>query len=502
MSKVLVVDDERAAREGIGRIIRDAGDPLSLCGTAQNGREAVELCVTCHPDIILTDVDMPDMDGLEMIRKIKERGDHVRFVIISGYDRFSYAQSAISLGVEDYLLKPIHKQELISVLLKIDEKIHDAWLAERKAFHLEKLGDAESEIGRERFLKLLFSNAVHAKDWETEARKYAIPLDGASYLVGVFRPMNGSALAGRQRLFDPAEISVYYVHDTKERMALLAVNHNLPESRFRSLVEVGLQNLSGKSGTYSLGTIVGTLADIASSYRSAAELLQLSSPTRSSGSPLTAEYQKSKFLREKLITQVQVKNETGADETLSEICAIMKVFLEAGNYSFVRNIANDCSFSLISYSGEIPDEGLLSRYEVHSFDNLDEWEKQTKLLVRHVIEKGDVSGKNSVRLVDEACLFVNRCWKDRNLNIDMIASSLGVNANYLRTLFKNQTGKSFVQYIREIRLNEAAKLLKEGDVRIQDVAEAVTFSDGQYFANCFRKQFGVSPSAYRESKEK
>lgn len=155
MYKVLIADDETFVRSLLEKNLQASGLAIQICASAEDGEEALQKALEVHPDIIVTDISMPFKNGLELIRELQEQGIVTKNIIISGYDEFDYAKTAIALGVTDYLLKPLMPQELISAFEKIIRELDGQKALNQNLHTLIEQADRNAGLNRERILKAI-----------------------------------------------------------------------------------------------------------------------------------------------------------------------------------------------------------------------------------------------------------------------------------------------------------------------------------------------------------
>ena len=197
--RVLLVDDEEEIREGIRRKIDWAGLGFSLAGTAGNGADALELCEQLRPDVVLTDIKMPYMDGLELCRRVKPLLPAAKLVVFSGFDEFEYARQAIGMNVFEYILKPINAPELSDVLARLREQMDQERLERRDIEALRRRYDESLPILRELFYTRLLSGQLPADQVRDRAARYEIELpDGLWIAVLVHADLPGDGEEGER----------------------------------------------------------------------------------------------------------------------------------------------------------------------------------------------------------------------------------------------------------------------------------------------------------------
>ena len=199
--RVLLVDDEEDIRVGISRKIDWEGLGYALVGEAENGRDALELAESLQPDVVLTDIKMPFMDGLELCRILTERLPASKFVVFSGFDDFEYAKQAIQMNVSEYILKPINAPELTAVLERLHSQL-DAERAERRdAQQLRERYEESLPLLRSLFLTRLLDGRVPQERVAELSERYDLALTGTAFTAAAVHVSGGTAVSWRRFRF-------------------------------------------------------------------------------------------------------------------------------------------------------------------------------------------------------------------------------------------------------------------------------------------------------------
>ena len=185
--KVILVDDEEEVREAIRKRINWEEIGFTVAGTAENGEEALELAETCEPDVVMTDIQMPFMDGLTLLRKLKERFPDLRSVIFSGYDDFEYAKEAIRLESEEYILKPVDAEELRKVFARIKDRLDEQIKQRRNVEQLSKYYEDSRPMMKEQLIIGLLEGRELQFDLERYQKDFDLKIESAFYCAGAFR---------------------------------------------------------------------------------------------------------------------------------------------------------------------------------------------------------------------------------------------------------------------------------------------------------------------------
>ena len=362
MVKIFLVEDEKFVREGIKNEIDWKSYGFDFVGEAADGELALPLIEMSRPDILITDIKMPFMDGLELGRIVKEKFPETVIIFLSGYDDFDYAQKAIHIGASEYLLKPISKEKLLSVLKKI------------KTVIISKSNNTVENIKIE--------------DIEIDIKKF----DTSGFNKGKLKEfvISGNSLD------------------------------------IESFVDVYMNTL---------------------------------------GSQL-----KSLIFRQYII---------------------MDAFIELNNI-FDNNVTEKEIFGNKFGSMEAFDLAVTDIYTVKYY--------LLKILLYTVDKREQLAGKNYSFLLNKAKDFVEKNYMNCDISLNNVAEYIGLSPTYFSTIFKQELGINFIDYLTKTRINEAKILLRSTDKRISDIAMEVGYRDQHYFSSSFKKYQGDTPKAYRENK--
>lgn len=532
--RVIIADDEPKVRQLIRMFLERETflEPLEIVGEARNGTAALELIGQASPDIVITDIRMPGCSGLELIRQARERAPRVAFIIISGYELFEYAHEAIKYGVEDYLLKPLKKDELIHAVNCIIEKRSEA--ARREASHQELVKDLQraSDKKQKTLLRQLAQHALDQPgDWDAAAlrEKYDFALAGPQYIPAILK-VDASDSFDRadfsgflERQADrtiakhlPAFEQIHWIAGAYIYMLLALDDSRLPVLRkaMGELVyELRSSNnvVSGIHVTAALGKPVETPSAIPESFATAEFAIQ-NRLLRGVDRVLEGEtpydmYDVRDFVgisvRRKLLSEIEAQN---FDET-------MELVSRLGTHVIA---AQGCTGRLIRRTaGELTDLFLFAAKDVLSPEEQEKRKNQVLLRIdmcpdamnvfevlcrqlRDILEACRMlRGQQDAKPIEEAKRFI-RMYYGQDISQEEVADAVGLSAAYLSTLFKKETGVSFSEFLTETRIRAACDLLLSTNDPVAQIAETVGYNDVKYFNKVFRKTAGLSPSAYRK----
>lgn len=538
MYKIMVIDDESIIRQGIINALASQPD-FEVVGEAADGKEGLELMASLLPDLVITDICMPMMDGIELIEGSKAINPDVKFLIISGYADFEYAQKAIQLGVSDYLLKPVQTEELLGVLFRLKAELDEKNRFLLDLNNLQKEYTISLSLMQEWFFHELLAGNIQADELESKLNNLNLNMKGSYYGVALIHLKNFGS--GNQKYpadkgfiqsyllqiiknIFPETIRTFLFFLNENRLVLLlslaggrrqelflALNQNL--KRVMVLVEKNLEiDLYA-----SLGRLYDDLLKVSSAYAEAEEALQFSF-LKGKGSLVNYEdinihndrqYPRPVKLEAELLLQIKL-GETGQ---LREIVARFFQYYRNGDHlepSRVKLFILETTILLLrtveELGGVIQNTQTDERvdpysqiYQCDTFEDLEGFFFNFAMDCATEIKRVRM-GKN-YSIVEKAKEVIEASLGNSEFSLDDVAALLYISPNYLRSLFKQQVKESFVEYLTRRRMEKAQLLLDDPTLKIYQVAEAVGFTDQHYFSICFKKYFNLTPTDYREAKK-
>lgn len=533
MYRIIVADDEEYVRELLTKNINQTQTEFEVVGKAENGVQAIELVKELNPDILITDICMPFVSGLELIREIKNLEQAVKTVIISGYDDFSYAKQAVSLGVTEYLLKPFLPEELYAVLNKIGEEL------ERQKTLIHNIQDMQSQLEdnlimvQENFLCRLLQEVLKGSDAMQEAEKARICLDARQYAVGILR-IHSSLEEKNQKFKDFLSVvkDEYFSKDIRSYVAQLGDRqivmiffggYRNPQS-FTKAVREGIMAIGASMERYYdmnlngiLGGVYESWEQIPTSYKNAMSvwrgMLDSSEPFISYEEEIKGTKEKKEkawerpvWLENNLLLNIQMGR---VEQSLENLEEILKYYsdLDVQLSEFVSISLMELVFDI---SGALMKAGG-ARFHVWEDENAVEYLKKhfaygslkdAKEVLEEYIKKccrqfSSINEKQGERIVFNVKKLIDKNIGNEEFNLETASAQMFFSPNYVRQIFKQITGERFTEYLIRRRMETARELLANPVMKIQDVAVETGYSNQRYFASCFKKYYGCTPTEYR-----
>ncbi len=520
--RVLLADDEPQIREGL--CLRHNWEALgfTLVGQAENGQEALELAEQLSPDVIMTDIQMPFLTGLQLCEKLTKRLPASKFLLFSGFDDFDYAKQAIRMNVFEYILKPINTAELTEVLQKL--KLHlDAERAEQK--NLEKLRQLYEEsrpVLRELFLTRLLEGRTHPDRIPEEAVQHQIDLSPSLWQVCLVQlegvPSQHELMAlSVLRLFEQhLDWNHYLCFLYRDGIALL-VGHQMTPNTYGLINTVNRvcelsEPLSGVKITAGIGSPV-PLSDMIQSTTGAQNALDyrvlhgsgraiyIGDMEPDSQAVLTFD----ELDEHALSSAVKLGTESEVRAVVSNLMAKIQ---EAGltlsqSHLFFLELINVLLKLIRIGNLEVSDvfgdnfNGSIQITDFSSTEKLGEWYLRCCLRLHALL--GRLRMDSAGQLMERAKDYISTHYSDSELSVENLCDHLHLSPTYFSTLFKRETAMSFTSYVAQVRMEIAATMLRETDEKTYLIAERIGFEDPNYFSYVFKKHHGVTPSKFRNN---
>jgi len=521
----MLADDEEDVIFAIMKKIKWEELGFEVVGYAHNGLEALEMAETTHPDVVMTDIKMPYMSGLELSKSLKEQYPTIKIIIFSGFDEFEYAKEAIRLEAEEYILKPIDSDELSAVFSRIKESLDQEIAAKRDIQKLQNYYMESLPLLQENFYGALIEGRVSERMLDAYMEDYQIKLEGPMFAVAVIHastshlPDNISppmmALSVKRLAEERMSVGYYAKFFSYHEDTVLIVSLNAEDmTRFTDECDRfcrAAQRVLGALVTIGVGRLSDKIADIPKSYEGAKDAVSYRviygtghAINIAEIAPLEEETSVSE--EEELLHKVYKQIRLGSEESVGDVAdKYMTLSLSCRNsiekYNlFVMELISELyrfaaknQLDETEILGDMSD--IYSRVRQMEKWQLREWFVDVcKKLQSNIQQDRSASTKS---FVQNAVYYVQENYGDPDLNIDKICSILGVSSAYFSTVFKKEIGKTFINYLTEYRMEKALELLTETDDKTYVIAEKVGYLDANYFSYVFKKQYGSTPTKYR-----
>ena len=523
---VLLVDDEEDVIQIIMKKVDWESMGFQVVGYAHNGVEALEMAEELQPDVVMTDIKMPYMDGLTLSRKLKELYRTVKIIIFSGFDEFEYAKEAIQIEVEEYILKPIDANNLKEVFGRIREKMDRELDEKRNVAKLQEYYMESLPVLQESFYTALLDGRIPEEEIENYINNYQIKLDGPCYVVTIFHISTANLPAGMNSFLLGVSVKKLLEEHMEEKwnarllmylgdIVLIAQMKNPEEiteyTDFMDELCRLAKHVCEAKVTAGIGTVCSRIPDIRRSWqgaRSAVSYRVIYGNTRAINIAEIDPMDKSDDGWEeqdiqKIIKKIRMGNR---EELKEEIHGMIHSFLEDGTslqkyqvfiMGLLTEIVRFCGNNQIDMAeaGEDRTEIFDKAMRMESPEELEKWLFDLCCKLQEMVQKERQASTRS--FVSKALEYVQEHYADRNVTIESVCRELGVSAAYFSTIFKKETGKTFISFLTDYRMERAVELLMTTNDKTYIIAEKVGYADPNYFSYAFKKQYSMSPSKYR-----
>lgn len=518
MNKIIIVEDDRIIRRSLCRAPwKEHG--FILAGEAANGEIAIELIEQEQPQVVISDISMPYMNGLEMAKVIKETSPHTKVIFLTGYEDFKYAQEAIKLQAFDYLLKPVKMEKLI-------EKVKKATAEYDREMKVEKRWVDSLPLLQQRLVRKMTNkqDRTSSIDVERELLELGIQLEGPYYaamLLNITSSDDEDEDRNKNKLIEivPSFITEnkngYLVNGEYNEMVLfLSVVEDCDKSKKALAVEIlkKVNNEIDKAATITIGRTYSNLFEIRTSFvesRLAMDMKHIMGTSRvySIDDTIPSNLHNVNILKEldgKLKSQIKLGLPKQAKETIEQLATAItenKGVLLLETKVLALKYSTLLSYQIKKWEKEDAD-GPNEMELYHLILQLESLQEMIDILLGLVAEWSDSMNKakdpNRNTLVDKAMDYMNENYHDEALTQQKVAKNVFVSAPYLSNIFKVEKGLNFGDYLLDLRMNKAMELLREHDAKVYKVAGNVGYSNPQYFSVCFKRYTGHTPGDYRK----
>jgi len=528
MYKLIIVEDEDIVRSGLKNGTDWNSLGFEVVGTASNGIEALELVNNSEPDVVLTDIRMPDMDGIELMRILKHRNPDIEIIILSGYSDFEYARNAVKYNAFAYLTKPIDEIEFTRTFREVRQKIREK---RQSSYILKNIGNEDKNLNgfiiRELFLSTLLTKRLDEEFIRKSLKELDININEKNYCIAVvqmdcdYSETDPKTVDFIRNICQQHIVYYGYPHVFMENSCFIILSrygaayydfirdiHMLKEGITTGIDEIG-SDITVSIGVSNIHTGFSSIIDASKEAQTALRFkFYLGGNRVIAYNSVTSKkleangVQKLEELISKLVEAVinHEHNERAIitnnlfnfikANALSDITFIrikfMEVFVVLDNKLKQRNI----SLRILSSKETIYEE----IFNIYTLDILREWFRKKLEAIDADLTK--YSAESDYSIAKQVQKYILENIKNK-IYLEDIADAVHMSPNYLSTAFKRETGLNLSKYITEMKINKAKEYLAFSDMRIQDIAEELGFSDYRYFCTVFKSETGQTPLSFR-----
>lgn len=524
--RIMIVDDEPDMREGIVQCVPWQQIGYEVAAEAENGKDALEKLENNEIDVVLTDIKMPFMDGLTMAREVNRLYPGVKIIILSGFDEFAYAKEAVSLNIAEYVLKPINAAELSEVLTRLHKTLDDETDRQRNIELLTESYKRTLPLLQERFLIELLWGTVPEDKANRLMEQYDSPLRKAeNSIVTVFQVKQAAGGAAISEELVPLSIAdmlkdkmqdvcAFQIVQASAMVVVIAAwNEPTPFDRMLILANEiceRCRKVLGAVVSAGVGRSCQKASEIHRSFVQAQRALEYWEVAGKGKAIYIGDMERNRVGKghldsrgeEYFLNLLKFGTSEQIEQMVQEVSAQLADADALERQAYMTGVFHSL-YRLSQYYNFQANEEIQDRMQwflsaSEQWANLtamSEWLRHICTLVRAEICE---NRKSSTRtLADTATRYMNQHYADSTLSVEQMCEHLHLSQSYFSTVFKQETGQSFVRSLTEVRMNRAVELLESTDEKTYQIAAQVGYDEPNYFSYVFKKFFGTSPTKYR-----
>lgn len=546
MYKLIIVDDEEEVRKGIIEKIEWDKYGFEVVGEAENGIEAMDAVERVLPDVVLTDIKMPYMDGLALAEKLKEKYPTIKIIFLTGIHEFDCAHKAVRLNVIDYILKPFSSAEMTELFQKVKNTL-DLEISRKKDYDMLRQHYRKSlPLFRDKFLNSLITNKYNSSDVFRRAKSFGIDLEKSGFIVSVLsidsdysfrRNVNEQITSTEEyesqvidewelmefavfniceEIIDKHKAGVVFTHDEYIVFIFTSNDGNKENLINKSIsileeIQICIEKYMEISVSIGMGRFCPDVSQLFHSYEDSVTALDYRMILKKNQIIYIEDLEPEN--RKKLVFN-ELKERTligclkvGTPEEISNVInnffrELIEAQISFKDYQIyllqmltvIFKVARDLNVDMFILFGDT--YNLISEiYKFKDLDDVREWMTNICLKVRNCISINRLY--TSSEIVKKAVEYVHKNYHDSEIVIEKVCKYLHISSSYFSTLFKKEMNMTFNNYLTNVRLEASKELLRTTDMKFYEIAQRVGFSEPNYFSYCFKKKFGISPSEYR-----
>jgi len=528
LHSIVIIEDDYIVRKSLAESINWDEHGFVVKGIAEDGEKGLDLINKYRPDIVLSDIKMPFVGGIEIARYIRDTYPESRVVLLTGYDEFEFIQEALRLRVFDYVMKPVEDEYLIKVLKNAAEDINNQ-------LRLKKQLDESMPVLRQQFLSGLITGRMKSEDIQNELQFHGIQFEEGWFCVYTIK-VDGYQESPQNKNLSEYNILKLNIKNTLSKIleepykglifdtgirlvVIIRFTESDEDLLLEESIEAGemmLEEISCKlktTITIGVGKVYFGYENIPVSYeesRAALEYRHIFGKGQilhieDTGFPTIGGVMEFKGRDRDIAMKVKLGL---AGEAISIIDGIEKELISKDYVSldYLKLVAIEITFNIFkelensTYSEAVRDINFFTMYsEINETETINE----IFIIVKNMINRF-ASFVNSQReklqksITEEAVKYVEENYSKENLSLKEISNHVHINPTYFSMIFKKEKGINFSDFLLEYRMKKAMEIIRNSDKKVYEVGEEVGYSNSQYFSVCFKKFTGMSPLEYRK----
>lgn len=472
--RILIAEDEMLERKAMRKFIKQHFSDIEVVGEAVNGRVAIEMTLELKPDLVLMDIKMPGINGIEAIEQILQKNPAIKFILVSAYDSFDYAKQAMQLGVKEYILKPSKKEETIQAILRVKDELEQ----DRKAVENQK---QSKKIAKELFINKLMQ--FEASDEVQALQNNLFPSMHTGFFL-VIVPFNQSESAILEEKMLSHKEYIWLDKLEEQQYSLLFISEKKITKADILKLARELQLAIGNHVYIGAGKPYQALIDLSHSYSEAVKAATHLSKAKQKNYGFKVEKIRDDSTKtEQLLAEIEMGNDKSSVRLFMELTA--------------------------HHTQDIHEELINLYYKIRKIL------EQRDIPVPELNYKQLTSEKNWMAFIKLCCINVKQHYQsqdkiertkkyiqenfDQTISLEELAQMNELSATYFSNLFKESTGYTVVDYITNVRLNKAKHLLQENQHSLKEISYMIGYNDPNYFSRVFKKYYALSPKQYQQA---
>lgn len=524
MYSVFIVDDEIIVRDGLRRKIDWEHSQFSFAGEAGDGEIALSMIQDIKPDILITDIRMPFMDGIELARAVKKLQPWIKIIILSGHDEFDYAKKTIAIGVEDYILKPFTLEELMASLNRVAESLDKQKQQFTDIDRMKKELESTTLLAQEKLLTDIVFGVLDTSTAIQKASNFGINLIAHYYSVCVTEihvkdDIIENLVAAKSRLMQLAKnstekIGFFISPNTFVSIIKGSTKETVEESAFSAAdtLKHEVSSVEGATSITAIGSIVEHTANITKSFQEASLIVRKTAFANKnkviSANDINTQESSSLELQENdpLVDRLNYADESEIDLIISEYISMLgkntDSFSIIASYLLV-DVIMAVSKVIENLGGDIKQE--MPEVLTHSFveqavQNESIFISEIKKVLESLLKYRNTHAQGKYTdVILRAKKYIDKNFTNPDISLKTTAEAVNFSPNHFSTVFSQECGVTFIEYLTQVRIEQAKKMLANTDMKSTDIAYEVGFNDPHYFSFIFKKTMGVSPREWRNS---
>lgn len=504
--KIVIVEDEIRIREGLARLLQKSDESYEVVGEAENGQDGLELITKVKPDVIITDIKMPVMDGLEMLTQLYNSGIHAKAIVLSAYSEFEYARQAMRLGVKEYLLKPIVLGEISESLQRVREELR-----------LENEKPADVFGNQEQVFAGILTGTIEIDEQMPQKLKQYFEIPETAQYQGIclylgdrYEAEKDDARKELENLLSERQNMKYLlVEMEREKLLTILVYYDEKQEELERWVQYWFLQSRNKKVKGGLGYISNLqLEDIKTGMET---LLGYMDWNISLGDGVMISYPKITRLQTyTCVYPLEIENKMKLAVCTGQLEKIKNIFVDFKNYFVTEKIycpreIKECYVRFLwAFMNTAKEVGILD------YENLEQQKLLERIMGARTVEElngvGEFflsqirdSGEEVLHLTVKRAQSMIQEFYHTGITLEEIASRLNITPEYLGTRFHQEVGMTFSTYIKNYRIKKAKELLIGTNLKLYEISGRVGYSDAKYFSRVFREITGQLPAEYRKT---